>query len=365
MIARSLVVGVLLGTSGCINFDGEGGAADVFCLHNPTTCDPSAKTGGSGGGVGGVNVSTGTGGTGSSTFAAGKIYIWGTLDDHKCYLDAIAAIETPEVESTGFGCYDSGGTRFIRPTDGRLLYIASDETVRAFAAEPLKWDAANGSWSYPGDTLSNDDIVVDRVGECNDSIGVADFRIDPGSGAVHYLCTGGWNLPDGTPYPNDVDLIAVGSKGLRLVRHDFDYKLMTSGGSLVEITGLPLSASFTRRNVRSKGTGFHAVVRPYDSRAELWEISSSGAATRVGTYSAPPARVFSSYNGDILDEHGNLYGEASLTDASTMDVVVKQVLEPGTSEIVYSEEDADGENDWRDSKETFFVYAQSGLFTGP
>ncbi len=97
-------------------------------------------------------------------------------------------------------------------------------------------------------------------------------------------------------------------------------------------------------------------------------MSTQSAVATAGRPVLPSTtflQVADGYNGWVTDGDGHLYGEATLQDSNGTDVVIKQRLTPGVSEIVYSESNV-ASNDWSSQSTDFFVFMHiSSLVTGP
>jgi hypothetical protein len=302
--------------------------------------------GGGGGNNGGTNGSTNGGGncaTGGDVFDHTKVYLFGTLQQGACYLDAVAQVETPNTYTVGFGCYADDRKAAIRQADGKLVYIDSqDDKIYEFVADPHPWDSEQEVCEYPQDPQGNDGIVPTTACDTSNS-GPTDFLLSPDDTTVWYWC-------DGTYYDENhaaVDWIPVGipvrrgTSGLLLVDQGFDdFTLYDNTQTEVPITGLPDFSTIIA--IRTISSGFRiAGINQATDAWELYSISNAGSAVLAGTYVAHPDDVTVRLSAwpRKLDADGNLYLLAYDNRNGTNDDAVVKLPLTGTASVAYTEDE--------------------------
>ena len=107
-------------------------------------------------------------------------------------------------------------------------------------------------------------------------------------------------------------------------------------GTTSAITGLPSGAGTSILARRwSEPDGFFIALRTSGGTRELWRVATSGAATKVGTYPAPPSTVTLTANAR-LDRAGRLFSFGTDNTTSFIDVIVRSEV-GATTDVVYSE----------------------------
>jgi len=264
-----------------------------------------------------------------------EVYLAGTLSEGACYLDALTHWSTPNVASTGFDCYFDSQRAVIRPTDGRLIYTnVFENVVREYHCDDCL--VTKGSmWKYPSGVLNNDTIITTPCPGTAPK--VASFKISP-DGELLYQCqynSPEWRDASGAVVYNSMTdgLFATGASGWVLTAT----RVMNLKTSIANtITGLPhLTSSW--RAIRWTTDGFWVSVALGGSggAAQLWKISTSGAAQLVGDYPPYPPMISARYDSK-LDGSGRLFSMASDNSETFLDVIVRRELGKST-EVIYSE----------------------------
>ncbi|KYG05079.1 hypothetical protein BE21_42995 [Sorangium cellulosum] len=325
---------------------GSGGDVSTAGGGDGATAGAAGGAGGDGGG--GEGGGDGEGGAGPECDGApvtltgdvldpGQVYLDGTLEEGACYMSAVAHWSTPSSAVVGFPCHFDGRNAQIRPTDGRLIYLDSeDDVLLEFRCEGCPYDGGE----YPLGPRANDPVLPTPPCE-EDILAYTHFLISP-EGAVLHRCrvdAPTWYDPSGNEVYADPDspLLHLGHGGLALTERSV-VDLATSAST--PIVGLPERKVHT---VRAKAPDRFLVVideeadrPPEESRQELWEVDGTGTATRLGAFPPLPAGVLSVYAiGAKLDACGGLLqiGEA---DDDSSDVIVRREI-GGASEVVYTE----------------------------
>jgi len=255
-------------------------------------------------------------------FNPDEVYIFGTLSEGACYLDAIAHWSDPNVAAVGFDCYANESTARIR-NDGTLMYTNTFEDVlREFHCDGCP-DWVPGM-PYPGNVLANDTILT--TPPC-DATGISGFIIGVTGESLH-RCGTTWYHAGG---------VSVPITGVPL-SYGYDNKVLTENAVIDILTveqfpifGLPAATTLT---TRVAGPTSFWMARNASGVVTLWRIDHSGAATLEGTYPAPPANNTPSGSAR-LDSAGHLFQEGR-GPAVFEDVVIYRNLN-GLSEVVYTE----------------------------
>jgi hypothetical protein len=371
------------GTGGVTGGAGGGTAGSNSPTGRGTTTTGAGGTLGAGGTSGSGNGgATGTGGAsgGPTTDAGGssspcvlplrgdvfdpdEVYISGPVNDS--LPPGVAHWSCPDSVSTGF--YDSyrfGMTELkwapkIRPTDGRLLYLASTVVdgsseigIHEFHCDSCPFPPGG---SYPLNTTRNDPALPT---DCRISDGVvAQFLVAP-SGAVLYYCsaTATWRDFGGQLVFREIEmgvLLYLGYANLALTK-TVVYDLVT--GKAAPIVGLPNRPNYVVRAEPPDKFRIAQLSEIADATDALWEVDSTGLARLIGQYPAPPAeappvRAFRA----ALEKSGALLQIGTPQTGTAPEVIVRREL-TGKSEIVYTEA----------TKPLLRLYtANPGFITGP
>jgi hypothetical protein len=285
-----------------------------------------------------------------------QVYLAGTLSEGACYRDAIAHYACPNTAVTGFDCYFDGNvsaygtspTALIRPTDGRLVYTNTFESVvREFHCDACPYVQGG---TYPDRPLENDAVVPT---DCKLAEGRASFFVSP-KGELIYYCVDVHQWRDRTHRLVYADsgtdpLIHVGYKDLGLTRTRV---IDLVSGKTAPVKGLEdvrIDAIRTDRSV-----GFIIAIRPKDPMApeELWELDATGAMKLRGRYPpAPPSTREQDFQAQL--EPGGALVQFAAGMATFEDVIIRRTIE-GSSEVVYTE-----------ARGPLVKIHISGLITGP
>lgn len=252
-----------------------------------------------------------------------EVYIFGTLSEGACYLDAIAHWSNPNVASVGFDCYVNESTSQIR-NDGTLIYTNTFEDVlREYHCDGCS------SWMpgmpYPSNVLANDTILATSPCDAN---GISGF-ITGITGERLHRCGTTWYNASGTSVPITGVLLSYGHNNKVLTQTAV---IDIATGEQFPITGLPTAG--TTLTARVAGATSFWMARNVSGAVTLWRIDHSGAATLEGTYPAPPANNTPSGSAR-LDGSGNLFQQGR-GPATFEDVVISRSLN-GLSEVIYTE----------------------------
>jgi len=283
------------------------------------------------------------------SFYPTEVYLFGTLSEGACYMDAIAHWSAPDEPLVGFDCYADGQTAVIRPSDGRLLYTNTFEyLIREFHCDGCPdWHAGDG---YPGQVLDNDTALPSAP--CGGGNYVQQFLVAPNGDVLHRCAL------EETWHDRNGNLAYDGSEHLLHLGADHGALTATSVVNLASKTSLPL------QGLVDAGPGFLAVRALSPSgfwvvlsgesadEAELWHIASSGAATLVGLYPPLPPFHQASASSSRLDGQGRLF-QFGTDDVASRDLILRRTI-GGQSEVVYSE-----------ASDPAVKIHISALFTGP
>ena len=297
-------------------------------------------------------------------FDPNEVYISGPIND--ILSPGVAHWSCPDSVSTGFGNNSSfgagtGPTRVprIRPTDGRLLYIAFSTTdgsfelrIHEFRCDSCPFPPDGG---YPPNSVNNDPVLPT---DCSIYDGLApQFLVAP-SGAVLYYCRASVSWRDfggqlvfretATDTP-----LHLGYANLALTKTAV-YDLVT--GKRTPIVGLPDRPNYVIRAEPPDKFRIAQLSEIANATDELWEVDSTGSAKLIGIYPAPPTEAppVRSFRA-ALERSGALFQVGASPTVGGPDVIVRRDL-TGKSEIVYSEA----------TKPLLRLYtADPGFITGP
>lgn len=277
----------------------------------------------------GVDAGVRDAGPGPDVLEPTDIYIAGTLSEGACYRDALANLFTPNVASLGFDCYFSQSTAMVRPTDGRLLYTnIFEDVLREYHCDVCTF---TGAGAYPANVLANDTVVPTPCPGTSDLTG---FLVSVDGEVLHRCSTTSavWRDSSGAAVHtnlNNDSLLALGTAGLAFsATRIVDWKTMTQ----TMIVGLPPSPDILAVRWAAPDAFFVAIAGASD---ELWRVSTSGVATRVGAYGALPPNTARSF-GARLDGSGRLFHEGRDTTQTFTDIVVQREV-GAPSVVVYTE----------------------------
>ncbi|WP_375757270.1 hypothetical protein [Corallococcus exercitus] len=301
------------------------------------------------------------------------VILWGTLrDGANCGYDAFSSILTPTRVQVGFGCETLRVSYPVLAPDGRIHYIDRGETphrLKVFVPDAFKSEA--GKRVYPSDGPANDTLIPTT--KCAAGQNVGSFHLQAGTGALAYSCIEEGNTSSSTTlYDAQGDVVAKVSSvnawnADDYILEDASFRAWILGPrpqrGLISIQGLP--ADWSISHARADKDGFLVLLAVGFNvwAPELWRISNSGQATRVGPYAALPDNVFSN-SPRVLDRAGNVYVIGKLTGTGA-DVIVKRSPDGSPGEIVYSEASAPSSvNEASNYSQLFNFIYESGLITG-
>jgi hypothetical protein len=375
-VARLLPLALLLAQTACSDDDDANAPVDLWPIPNVGSGSyrpprgyagsssagdfappPRAGRGGSGG--------SGSGGSGDSVASdedAGpamepdptlalldpeEVYIFGTLSEGACYLDAIAPVLAPDRALVGFDCGARASHTYVRPTDGRLIYsIAGEGSVHAFECDGCVH--ATAGMAYPSDPTANDEPVMTACDRA--AAFLMTFQVAADGETVARCHDDRWYRADGSEFAAGISsaLLRLGHAGTALIA---DGVLDLATAEVAPLSGL---AELAPLCVRAREDGYWAAVQPADAAAmpELWHVGFDGAAELLGTYPEPPPNQSVMFESE-LDGEGRLVQFASDTTETFRDTIIRRDIE-GASELIYDEAD-----------DPVVKLHISGLFTGP
>ena len=313
----------------------------------------SANGGAGAGGNGDGDVDAGTLPVGDPTLDQldpDEVYIFGTLSEGACYLDAIAPVLAPDRALVGFDCSASLGVAYIRPDDGRMIYaqFGGRDAVYGFRCDGCSY--VTGPADYPDAPLANDEPMPTPA--CDASAFMGQFTVTA-EGELAYRCQ------DGQWYDADGEALAglrVDPASLLSIGHEHT-ALLTDGVVDLETGELAPWEGLTQPRViavRAVPDGYWIAVQPEDAMQppELWEVAFDGTAMSLGVYPDPPAdqEVLSQRR---LDGEGRLVQFARDTTEVFRDTIIRRSIE-GESAVIYDEAD-----------DPVVKLHISNLFTGP
>jgi hypothetical protein len=120
-------------------------------------------------------------------------------------------------------------------------------------------------------------------------------------------------------------------------------------GRIQKVIGLPTSSNLLAKRWSSPD-GFWLAITTLDSD-ELWRVSTSGVAQRIGVLGAFPSDSYAAF-GARLDSSGRLFHMGRISGSFIDIVVVREVGAPAT--VVYTE-----------ATNPLVKIHSSSLFTGP
>lgn len=288
-----------------------------------------------------------------------KIYAVGTLEAGGSGAIAITSLEASPQVCLAFA------DRYETPTlkNGHLIYLDwRNDVFRQLVADALIWDASNKLWNVP-QAAANDTLVS---GSCPfGSYPGAPYAAPDGNQFAWSCIESGSSKSQiywshlGKVGPTEYSIKAAGKNGLLFVRHNagaYEDALMDAAGKVIPIESGPSFAIA----VRAHEDGFR--IEGYH---DLWEIAADGKVQKLGNYSDYPADVGTSTSSGVLDQEGRVYEPAELKDGTQ--VVLRRSLEPGVTEIVYSDANApQGGSDLTVTPPVIYVHLDgANLFTGP
>lgn len=279
-----------------------------------------------------------------SSTTANDVFLWGTLMEGACYLDAISNVMTPERVQVGFDC-DTNGFQFhgVLAPDGRVRYVdwgLKPRRIRTFIPDAFTHDKDGGH--YPSNGNDNDPILP--APGCDASADIASFILQAGTGEVAYSCgaygpgTKYYNLAGAVVQPGPYRLLSWNASDVMLVRDDFDsISVMSPSRSVLGIQGLELTGDILM-DVRAHATGFLVAVRVPDQAGQLWHISNEGTATLLTNYGGLPPGAYTNPWG-VLDSTGALFQTGGSVGYSG-DVILRRPADGSTATVVYAESNA-------------------------
>lgn len=336
------------GLAGCaaeVLLDGEGSSAS-----GADRADDEDGTGGRAAtGAGGSAPAAGSTGAGGGAprrddeLDAGEVYLVGTLNEGSCSRSALAHWSTPDAPVVGFECEMDPRRAWIRPVDGRLLYLSAFESpLRELVCDLCPFDVADADEAlarYPEEPLAND--PVHALTPCSDADGtVPAFVLAPDGSRLHSCWSG-----HGPWYDAAGRLVLAADVGLTHLGHDGI--ALTDRGAVVDLTSgaitpIPWEMPFIIRTARALPApdAFLLVLDHTDAGEggdqHLWKVDRSGHPVLVGPYPALPAGVTQVQPwSSKLDASGAVLQLGTGADA-LQDVIVRRSVD-GASAVVYDE----------------------------
>jgi hypothetical protein len=235
------------------------------------------------------------GAMGTSVYDPDCIYLFGTLQQGACFVDAFVYPPNPDDWVVGFGCYADQG--LIRPDNGRFLYT---EAIVATGG-PLEFtvDDGPGFAQYPTMPQAND---TDLQAGCPQGVwhiyafrdGTPAWRCYNSPTVLHIGDAASTRTLTGNP-------IAFGA-GRAVLVDEGSVLAIVDATSRTPVAGVPSSYSVV--TARSTADGFRVVLEASDGTATLYKTDLTGAATSLGSYTRGTA--FTSIRGCVLEPGGAL-----------------------------------------------------------
>lgn len=284
---------------------------------------------------------------------AGRVY---ALTRYGPYSNA-AVLDPESPHLLGIGLHWSPTRVWIRPTDGRALYLDRKVGIREYVPDQPSKSPEADLWVFPDDLSANDPVVVPA--ERCQGPGMDDFLVDPQSGEVVYSCRqmypSRWFTQEGEPVDlqGSLKLLSVGFGGSKLLGEPS--RVVDSSGMIHPLprlcAPLPNSRSSPKQPyfgeviaVRSRVEGFWLLCR-YESdvavRSELWDIDTHGNVVSASEHATLPLELELAQN----RQHSALDAEGAVVSALAYDkpgepyghtLIVRRPLVPGHAEIVFA-----------------------------
>jgi len=290
----------------------------------------------------------------SQASLAGEVLLWGDLmasvrnPTTPSASTALCSLEHPELPLVGFGPRDLVGSAYIDPVTASLIYTDWDEDkdirIRRFVPDPFGFDATRKAKIYPPSPKANDPEVLARSKCPADR--VAFWVMQARTGKILYPCSPQptspglhWYDASGRLRATGVEVLAWNESDRLLAAENFTnlsvstLSVIDPSGNSVRATGLKASSIFA---FRAHGAGFHVAARNFDDKEQLWNLSSTGVATLIGTYAPPPTGVYTHGRG-VLDSTGAVYEFATISTGRGASAVLRRPTLPGATTMPYSE----------------------------
>lgn len=257
-----------------------------------------------------------------SVFDPRQVYMVGTLDEGLCQ-DAIAAVSSPNIFSTGFDC-GSEPNAGVLLDDGRLIYFDRHRNLREFRVDPY---FTSGGERYPVNPLSNDPIVLE------DPCGVGNWRgyyLLASPYEVWFHCSDGWGSTGGRTFSHDVfeQVLAFGGEDEVLLEGTSALMIASVVSAGRTVVSTPREWRARSRVARRIDDGWLVPMGVLGQPYELIQVSLDGTFSSLGTYSAQLTTEIR-----VLDPDGNAY----TIEFERGDEVIYRYGPDGSRERVYTE----------------------------
>jgi hypothetical protein len=228
-------------------------------------------------------------------FNPGDVYLYGTLMKGQTNpYGAIAHWSDPNQACVGFDSHFNEGNAAIRPTDGRLYYLNTNEsTLRQFRMDLC---GSPSVATYPVDPLANDSVVP--TPKCG-SVGISDFRFSP-EGDLYYQCNNsadhswlsdktGAKVFDGSGRVRRIGLSQVALLEYGIYGGTFKIGNLATG-TITDVAWSPAQPTINPDATRARDAGGFWIGFKNDagSDAQLWQVTPDANATLVSSYPPPP-----------------------------------------------------------------------------
>lgn len=285
----------------------------------------------------------------TDTFDRDAVYLLGSVPGATCSPSAVAALDSPDVESIGFGCGVDAQNVAIRP-DGRLVYLDGEGgRLLVFRKDNYSYDSGTDSCTYPANPAGNDQVLATT--QCSGSLGgPSNFLFAPDRDGFWYTCTNASGLWFDQSH-SMVDAVGTllpllrGYAGSMLAGpRDSPRELVLSIGDGTDEIGIGAGLSEEGRvlAMRALDDGFWiALQNDGESSIERLLVGLDGSVASEGEFPALPANVSfdAAGAGYALDSSGALYAAVvDRREGAAVSGVAKLAL-GGASEVVYSESD--------------------------
>lgn len=288
-----------------------------------------------------------------ASFDPSRVYLYGTLSEGLGYQDALVDPTTPTEFCVGFET--SGSAPRVHPFDGHVLFIGGDYPVGIleFVADPFAW-MPDGNPDYPVEPFANDPVVL--ASPCDETSALWYLRLSPIDGRPYTSCTGAWFDADSVPiaiteFARD---IAIAPDGRLLAQEPDELIVVAPGDSEPTALAMPrASATVVAGRVHGDGLWLAAVD---GSRVFRWFLSGD-VIVEDGEYAETnTGPAYLATESGVIDGNGDFVHFAQGVDEVFNDAIVRRPLAPGTTEIIYREDEL--------PEHAVKIHA-SALFTGP
>lgn len=293
-----------------------------------------------------------------------RIYLYGTIQRSATHGDVFADFRDLAHPIISFPSYTDDDLVLIG-FDGKVLYLRTFDTkLYALVGDSFERPMTNGYAGLPMNPLANDEVFA--TPPCAD---VGRMWARPDAPGVLYMCRSDSQVYEsGVHLPQfDQRLIALGYQGSALVEGPAAYPIVIAPDGSEHLVIANIDVGFWRA-IRATPTGFLFPQGMTRDVCELWQVTFDGAATRLGDFAAVPSGIDPAFCIGRLDPEGNLWSIANGTGNVSDGVVIKRVLQPGSSVVVYDSRTAPAPNFMKYPPDVYAVPTSTlrdGLITGP